>query len=81
MDKLLFAMDSFEKRNNVSIGVELFSDGSWSTNEFWEDDSIERGNNIESLIDFLNTAQFKLTDDGRCIRPMVRIDKKESKGG
>ena len=74
LDNILVSMNDFEKRNNVSISIEMFSDGSWNVTEFWDEEPIKRGDDLESLITYLNTAKYKIAKNGRCIRPMQRID-------
>lgn len=80
MNELRILMDDFEKRNNISVIIELFSDGSWTIKEFYDEDEVGGGYSFDDLIEFLKTAQFKLADDGRCISPMIRIDKNELEG-
>ena len=74
MDVILALMSEFEERNNVSISITLFSDGSGDVSEFWEEESIIEFKNKHELVGFLGMAKYKLSEDGRCLSPMQRIN-------
>jgi len=71
MKKILQLMKNFEKRNNISIVITFYSDGSSSTEEFWDEEELNKSNTIEELYSFLMNTQYKLADDdGRCLSPV-----------
>ncbi len=71
MEKTLQLMTNFERRNNISIAVTFYSDGSSSTEEFWDNEQLNESENIDELHKFLMNTQYKLDDiDGRCISPV-----------
>ena len=71
MEKTVQLMTNFEKRNNISIAVTFYSDGSSSTEEFWDNEQLNESKNIDELHKFLMNTQYKLDDiDGRCISPV-----------
>jgi len=68
-------MNSFESRNNTSIVLVVCSDGSGEVREFWDSEEIESFKTNKDLSKFLLEATYKLSDNGRCISPMIRTDK------
>lgn len=76
-DVVILAKD-FEKRNNLSIAITLFSDGSGNVEEFWNNEKLlDKFKNIEELTDFLKRTEYQLDDKGLCLSP-VRLKKKLS---
>lgn len=71
MEKTFQLMKNFERRNNISIAITFCSDGSSSTEEFWDNEKLNESNNIEELHQFLMNTQYKLDEvDGRCFSPV-----------
>lgn len=67
-------MKDFESRNNMSIVVTFYSNGSSSTEEFWRDENLARSKNIKELHEFLLNTHYQLAeDDGRCLSPVQII--------
>jgi len=62
MEELLKLIDGFEKRNNLSIGVTLFGDGSGVIEEFWDNETIEHFENLSDLTSFLAEGQLEMKD-------------------
>jgi len=74
MNYLLELMQEFERRNNTSIGLELFSDGSGQLKEFWEQEKIIEFKNSSELRSFLANANLKMKD-GRSVKPIKILTK------
>jgi len=71
MKTTLQLIGNFEKRNNISIAVKIFGDGSSVTEEFWDEEELNESSNIDELHEFLKNTQYKLSeDDGRCLSPV-----------
>lgn len=70
MEKTLQLIKNFEKRNNISIAVTLYSDGSSMTEEFWEEENLNESSTVEELHTFLKNTQYKIDVDGRCFSPV-----------
>ena len=70
MEKTLQLIKGFEKRNNISIFLELHGDGSGEVLEFWEGDELSEFNSIDQLHGFLKNTQYKLDKYGRCLNPI-----------
>ena len=69
-DAILQLTVNFETRNNISTYMKLYSDGSWTMYEFWEDEELKEGKNFDDLKSFLQNTQYLLADDGRCLSPI-----------
>ena len=69
-DTLLQLTVNFENRNNISTYLTLYPDGSWTLNEFWEDEELKEGKNFDELKYFLQNTQYVLADDGGCLSPI-----------
>lgn len=74
MEKTLQLMKNFEKRNNLSIALSVCSDGSFTLEEFWDNEILKGGANEKELHNFLKNTQYKLAEDGRCFSPVQLID-------
>lgn len=74
MEEILKLMNGFEKRNNMSIAFTMYKDGSYSVNEFWDEDVLDEGNSIEELKTFLKNTQYKLDENGRCYKQHIKIE-------
>lgn len=71
MEKTLQLIKKFERRNNISIAVTFYSDGSSSTEEFWDNEKLNESKTVEELHTFLMNTQYKLDEvDGRCFSPV-----------
>lgn len=73
MKKILRLIKNFEKRNNISIGITFFSDGSGTVFEFWDKEELNEFNTIDNLREFLTNTQYKIGDSGRCISPVQKV--------
>lgn len=74
MEKTLQLIENFEKRNNISIVVTFYSDGSGTVSEFWDYEELKQFNTIYDLQKFLMNTQYKLADeDGRCLSPVQEV--------
>ena len=69
MKEIIELMERFEIRNNISITLNLFSDGSSSIEEFWDQEVLNASDTIEELIEFLENTNYMKSEDGRCIKP------------
>jgi hypothetical protein len=71
MEETFKLMRDFEERNNLSIVVQFYSDGSSLTEEFWDNEKLFECDTIEVLKHFLKNTNYKLAeDDGRCLSPV-----------
>lgn len=71
MEKTLQLITDFERRNNISIAVTFYSDGSSSTEEFWDNEKLNESKTVEELHTFLMNTRYKLDDaDERCFSPV-----------
>lgn len=66
-------MEEFEVRNNISVTLEINSDGSGNLKEFWSEDVIKCFETLEELPTLFRDVNLKLAEDGRCITPMEII--------
>jgi len=74
MENLLELMRAFEKRNNISIYIDLCSDGSCGVKELWHDGSLNNNiSNIKELYEFLKNTNYELSSDGICLSPVIII--------
>lgn len=72
-------MELFEKRNNMSITFCFHSDGSFSIEEFHDNEFLFWGTkDFDMLKLFLIETQYELDEDGLCNSPTV-IDKMNPK--
>lgn len=76
MEEILLLVNGFEKRNNMSIAFTMYGDGSYSVNEFWDNESLDGGNSVAELKEYLIKATYKKDENERCISPCERIDNK-----
>lgn len=74
MEKTLQLIKNFEKRNNISIAVTFYGDGSGTVSEFWDYEELKEFKTIDDLHTFLMNTQYKLADeDGRCLFPVQEV--------
>ena len=73
MDKLIENIQHFEKRNNVSAIVVVYSDGSNEVKEFWDSENLASFKDMKSLHEFLENATYKMSENGRMISPSKLI--------
>jgi hypothetical protein len=74
MESLIKLIRFFEKRNNISISVTVYSDGSSHVKEFWDEERLNESKTPKALYRFLTTVNYKLDPiDGRCYSPVQRI--------
>lgn len=64
------AMQDFEKRNNISITVNFYSDGAFAVEEFWDNEVLNESETLFNLVNFLKETNYKLAEDGTCISPV-----------
>lgn len=74
MEKTLKLIRNFERRNNISIAVVIFGDGSAGVEEFWDNEKLNESKTIEELHEFLENTKYKCDSDGRCFSPVQKID-------
>ena len=60
----------FEQRNNLSIYILLFSDGSSTLMDFWSDSTIAEFDEFAELETYLKVTQYELDPSGRCYSPL-----------
>ena len=70
MRKILQLIKNFEKRNNISISITIFGDGSAHVDEFWDEERLCSAECEGDLIQFLMNTQYRLDEDGRCFSPV-----------
>ncbi|NOQ49707.1 MAG: hypothetical protein GQ553_03470, partial [Nitrosomonadaceae bacterium] len=73
MDELKQLIKNFEKRNNMSITVTIYGDGSGTVVEFWEEDELKEYSNTKELRSFLQDTQYELDEKGKCISPVTTV--------
>lgn len=71
MKEITMLLEQFERRNNLSTALLVYSDGSSSLSEFWDYDLIVEAITIEEMENFLKNTQLQLDDDGKCLKPFV----------
>lgn len=74
MEEILKLMYGFEERNNLSITLEINSDGSGNLREFWDDEIIKEFDDTNQLKSFLETGNLEMKD-GQCASPIKIINK------
>lgn len=77
MKELLKKMNEFESRNNLSIDVILFSDGSFSIREYWDEEEFIGGSTTEELMGILDNMNCQRAADGRCIKPIIILKEEQ----
>jgi hypothetical protein len=70
MQETIRLINSFEKRNNISIAVTVYGDGTFGAEEFWDNEKLNESANVEELHDFLRRTKYKLGEDGLCLSPV-----------
>lgn len=63
MKKLISLIKRFEKINNITINVIIFSDESYVVEEFWKSFELNSGNNMKELETYLNTKNINVLED------------------
>jgi len=74
MNELFELMEEFEKRNNISVYLDLCSDGSGNIKEFWDNELIKSFDKVTELVEFLKNGKLKLVEDGRSVSPIQIIN-------
>jgi hypothetical protein len=69
MDKLIENIKKFEERNNVSAIVVVYSDGSNEVKEFWDSENFASFDNTKKLLEYLERATYKMSENRRMISP------------
>lgn len=69
--KLQKIMQEFEKRNNISIYLEIHSDGSGQAYEAWHETSLIEFSTEMQMLHFLRKTKYKLDERGLCISPVI----------
>lgn len=69
MQKLIENIKRFEERNNASVILVFYSDGSNEVKEFWDSETFAGFDNTEKLHEYLERATYKMSDNGRMISP------------
>jgi len=75
---IINSLKEFEKRNNLSVALELHSDGSSALSDFWNsEETIKEFNTLEDLKSYLDNTSYKLSPAGRCYNPLQEVDEEE----
>jgi hypothetical protein len=75
MEEFIQLVKDFEARNNISIVVQIYSDGSSVVEEFWSEEHLYEGEAIDDLMTFIRDTEYKLDkNDGRCLSPAEKLD-------
>lgn len=69
---LLEQIQDFECRNNISVAVQLCSDGSGAILEFWHDSELEQFDSVDQLVHILCFTNYR-KENGFCIHPVERV--------
>lgn len=69
MDNIQKLLKSFERRNNISVELRIYSDLSGSLNEFWDGEQIFEFKGLMTLELKLTTTNLELDENGRCYSP------------
>lgn len=72
MENIPVLMKAFEERNNLSISVNLESDGHGMVVEFWRDECVFDFTDPSDLVKKLKSIDLELDEKGLCYSP-VRI--------
>lgn len=72
-------LKDFEKRNNISVMITIFSDGSWTLSEFWDADNIKAGLNTDDYKDFLKNANLRKDENGLSVKPIEILTNTKNK--
>jgi len=75
MKKTLKLMEDFNNRNNISVFLEIYIDGSGIIREFFDEEEIKNFDSIDQLESFLANGKLKQFKDGYCARPIEIINK------
>lgn len=62
-------LTAFEKRNNISVELRIYSDLSGSLNEFWDGEQIFEFQGLTTLELKLTTTNLELDENGLCYSP------------
>ena len=69
--EFLDLIKEFEKRNNISVVVQLCSDGSGTIFEFWDESELEQFNSLDHLVHILEFVSYR-KENGLCVHPVER---------
>lgn len=75
--EILKLITAFEERNNLSIGLTLFGDGSGRIKGFWDQREIKEFESEDELRAYLVDTQYELAPSGRCYDPPREAKKGE----
>jgi hypothetical protein len=70
MKDTLKLIKDFEVRNNISVALTIYGDGSSELREFWMDEVLKTSQTIDDLHQFLNEINYKKGKNGRCLSPV-----------
>jgi hypothetical protein len=73
MEEIKELINDFEKRNNISAYVIIFSDDSCSLNELWSDRVLFESKSVKEMEKFIKETQYKKAEDGLCICPEIIV--------
>lgn len=71
MEKYFKLIKDFEHRNNLSVYVTFYGDGSCSLHEFWQEELLSEFENFQELEDYLLTINYEKSGNGLCLSPVV----------
>lgn len=70
MDKIIEAINVFEKENNMSVFFTLCGDGSMGIQEFWTEEFLFSGvKDLKLIEDFLNHTKVAKDENGLALSP------------
>ena len=70
MIERLKLLKDFEGKNNLSIVLNLYSDGSGTIEEFWDNEKLVEFKTVEELKTFLTTTKYEKDEAGLCLSPV-----------
>jgi hypothetical protein len=73
MKTTLQLVKNFEKRNNISVAINFYSDGSGEIRDFWDDEVLESFDSADHLHNVLKSTQYELAEDGICLFPVRKV--------
>lgn len=76
MLEILEILKSFEKRNNISVYLEIYSDCSGSVRELWDEEVIKGFESLQELKEILENINLKKDEKGLCISPVEILNVK-----
>lgn len=73
MKEIIELIKEFEKKNNISIALTIFSDESFIIEEFWDEETLKEGKSSKEFKEFLKNTQYLKCEKGKCFSPVLKI--------